>query len=70
MKGFTKTGEPRQGSKHGFRLEDGSLEVGKVVGKGWGRDGRTLILIIVEWDDGARQSCPWPEVAEAMEPAS
>lgn len=68
---FTKSGEPKMGTTFGFKMEDGSIEHGTIVGKGMGRgpEGRQgCILVFIEWPDGSRQQAPWPEVKEAMLP--
>jgi hypothetical protein len=53
---LTKTGQPVMGTTIEVALADGAWERAKVVGKGFGRDGHTMVLLIVEWEDGGRQS--------------
>jgi hypothetical protein len=46
------------------QLSDESYEVAKVVAKGWGTDGHTLVMVILEWADGTRQKVwDWPDLA-------
>lgn len=59
MTRLTKTGQPVMGTTLAVKLTDGTTEQAKVVGKGIGTDGRTLVCIWVEWDDGTRQQLPW-----------
>lgn len=37
------------------QMTDQTYEVAKVVAKGWGTDGHTLVMVILEWADGTRQ---------------
>lgn len=58
---LTKTGQPVMGTTIAVQLADGNWEKAKVVGKGWGKDGHTLVVIWVEWEDGVRQELPFFE---------
>lgn len=53
---LTKTGQPVMGTPIDVRLSDGTYETCTVVGKGFGLDGHTLVMVIVEWCDGTRQN--------------
>lgn len=60
---LTKTGQPVMGTSIEIRLTDGVYEPCTVVAKGFGVDGRTLVMIGVEWPDGVRQHVPnFPEL--------
>lgn len=54
---LTKTGQPVMGTTIDIRCGD-EWEAAKVVGKGFSKDGRTLLMIWVEWSDGVRQQVP------------
>jgi hypothetical protein len=52
---LTKTGQPVMGTTIEVLLADDTWQAAKVVGKGYGRDGQKLVMVIVEWGDGERE---------------
>lgn len=69
LKGLTSTGEPRMNATFHIRLEDGSIEAAKVVGKGRAKGGvrAPVITVLLEWGDGVRQWADWPELLDVIE---
>jgi hypothetical protein len=55
---LTKSGQPVMGTTIEIHTTADEWEACKVVGKGFGRDGHTLVMIVVEWSDGVRQAVP------------
>lgn len=63
---LTKTGQPRMGASITLRLEDGSTETAKVIGKACGKGGSGhLVAVLLEWPDGVRQWAPWPAILDS-----
>lgn len=55
------------GSTFTLRLEDGGTDEAKIVGKGTGRGGGgNLVMVIVEWPDGARQFLPYEDFLASL----
>lgn len=52
---LTKTGQPVLGTTVAIMTVMNVYEPVKVVDKGWGKDGHTLVQLIVEWEDGWRE---------------
>ena len=52
---LTKTGQPVMGTTIELHLDDDTWEPVKVVGKGFGVDGTSLVMVIVEYAEGDRE---------------
>lgn len=63
MTRLTKTGQPVMGTTIEVHHTDDTWEQVKVVGKGVGQDGQTLVMVVLEYDDGSRAIAqPWRDV--------
>lgn len=61
---WTKTGIPRMRAVLECRMNDGTTELCRVVGKLSG--GRGLIGVIMEHADGSRLTYEWPDLKNAV----
>lgn len=71
MRGFTKSGQPRQGQKYTLRQGDLVIPV-IVVGKAYGKGGNADLVSVLLQDEasgGRREWLPWPIEATEDAPA-